>query len=103
MALQINATLNTPSGITVEAAYINIAEIYISKATSTVHIAVNTYYNADARTANKQPLNIVEFSSPFSFEYTLEELTSDNVYAVAYSKLKTALESVLGENTTANI
>jgi hypothetical protein len=92
MGLIITNSLHTNQGITNEM-YLNI-EMLLMKKDTTNNIIINRYLNFQTREENpRNKCDSFDILSTMNLNLTIEELESNNIYPLLYSKIKLILEN----------
>ena len=92
MGLTITSNIVTSIG-TCNTTYINISEYYVNKQ-GTAQFPVRTYFSKTDRDANPdQTVQTFAIANRYDFNLTVEEVAATNIYAAAYGKIKSLLES----------
>jgi hypothetical protein len=92
MGLKITNEISTNKGVTPEM-YVNIENISLSKNHKN-SIMINKYLNKAARDANQNDIcQCFEFTNLFILDLDVQELSSNYLYDLGYTKLKEILIS----------
>jgi hypothetical protein len=93
MGLIITSPIHTNQGDTSEL-YLNIEMVTIKK-DSINNVMINTYFNKENRDTNiRNKCKTFKISNIYNLSLTIEELASNNLYPLIYTKLKLIIEGL---------
>jgi len=92
MGLELTDSIATSKGESTTT-YLFISEYYVNKA-GNAQFPIKTYFSKEEREANiNDTVQTFALRPRYDVDLTKEELAAESIYAVAYGKIKTILES----------